>query len=599
MKNKYPISAGKKFVYTKEDKKNASIKELKNFGKYYSKFKGLFVWCGVLLVLIGVLSIIGPIITANLIACFTEDNFSVNIVLNYAILIFGLGLISEIINYLLNRFWNFIANNSNYYLTYDLTKRLNSISQSCFDSAESGTFTTRMYGDVQTVCSVPLEIMNYVTECLTQIGFVTYTFSLNVYIGAFMFVYVAAAIGVEFFRINVRQRNHKFIKKLSEHENSFRNENLRGMKDIRGVNATENVINKALEINQNKLSYEYQSQVTMNGLGRLRGTLNTILNLLFILLCVYLFASGQMLLATFVVVFNYRGRILNFANYAVRLKEYFSQCTLSAQRLNEIFDEQKYPTEKFGNVELENINGLLEFKNVTFGYNQNDLVLKNINLKIEPNTITSLVGLSGAGKSTIVSLIDRLYDLNENCGEICLDGVNIKELTKDSLRNNICSISQSPYIYNMTVAENLRLAKSDATDEELIDALVKANIYDYIDSLPNKLDSKLGENGIKLSGGQKQRVAIARAILRNSKIILFDEATSALDNKNQSIIKQTIKELSKTHTIIMVAHRLSTVVDSDNIVFIKDGAVFNQGKHQYLMENCKEYYNLYIEEETD
>jgi ATP-binding cassette subfamily B protein len=149
----------------------------------------------------------------------------------------------------------------------------------------------------------------------------------------------------------------------------------------------------------------------------------------------------------------------------------------------------------------------------------------------------------------------------------------------------------------MTVKENLRLAKETATDEEIELALKKANIYDYIISLPEGLNSKLGENGIKLSGGQRQRIAIARAILRDSKVLIFDEATSALDNKNQADIKQTISDLAKNHTIVTIAHRLTTVVDSDKIIFIKDGVVHAQGKHSELMESCKEYYDLYVEED--
>ena len=192
-----------------------------------------------------------------------------------------------------------------------------------------------------------------------------------------------------------------------------------------------------------------------------------------------------------------------------------------------------------------------------------------------------------------------MYDIKDGEGEILLDGTNIKELTRNSLRTNICCITQSPYIYNMTVRENLLLAKTDATEEEIISALKDANIYDFIEKLEKGLDSTLGENGVKLSGGQKQRIAIARAILKNSKVIMFDEATSALDNINQAEIKKTISYLAKEHTVVVIAHRLSTIVDADNIIFIKDGNVFAQGKHKDLIKTCQDYKNLYIEEETD
>ncbi|MDY2696009.1 MAG: ABC transporter ATP-binding protein, partial [Eubacteriales bacterium] len=304
-------------------------------------------------------------------------------------------------------------------------------------------------------------------------------------------------------------------------------------------------------------------------------------------------------IAMFIIAYNYKGRINNFANIIVRAKSYMSECLFAAQHLNEIFDESKYPIEHFGDKTLTDVKGIIEFKNVSFGYNEGSNVLNNINLTFSPNKVSAIVGLSGAGKSTIVSLINRLYDIKDGEGEILLDGTNIKELTRNSLRTNICCITQNPYIYNMTVRENLLLAKTDATEEEIISALKDSNIYDFIEKLEKGLDSTLGENGVKLSGGQKQRIAIARAILKNSKVIIFDEATSALDNINQAEIKKTIAYLAKEHTVVVVAHRLSTIVDADNIIFIKDGNVFVQGKHKDLIKTCQDYKNLYIEEEID
>ena len=263
--------------------------------------------------------------------------------------------------------------------------------------------------------------------------------------------------------------------------------------------------------------------------------------------------------------------------------------------IGKIFQETIYPI-----LNLPVIRRILTASaNVSFGYNDKVKVLNNVNITFNPNKVSAIVGLSGAGKSTIVSLINRLYDIKDGDGEILLDGTNIKELTRDSLRNNVCCITQSPYIYNMTIRENLLLAKQDATDDEIVCALKEANIYQFIESLEKGLDSILGENGIMLSGGQKQRIAIARAILKNSKVIMFDEATSALDNINQAEIKKTISYLSKEHTIVVIAHRLSTIVDADNIIFIKDGNVFAQGTHKNLIKTCKDYKNLYIEEETD
>lgn len=500
MKQSLPIKSQKKFVYTKEEKKKASIKELKPYFKYYKKFKGNFIFIAVLLIISTVFSILIPIYSGYLIASFTEK-FVWETTMRHALFVFVFILTLNIIDFLINRIWALISINSSYFITNDFTKKLNLITLKSFDQAESGTFTTRMYGDIDTVATVPLRLMTYSTNLIGNITFVAYIFSINPWLGLFMFAYVLIYLFLQFQRINKRQKNQKIIRKYSETENSLRNENLRGMKDIRCINATDTLIKKSMDVSKEKLIYSYSSSRQIQKISLVRQIISTVLDFLFIALCVYLIVNKQLFIAGFMIAYNYRGKIKNFASYIVTVKDYLSECSLAAQKLNEIFDESKYPFEKFGEKTLQNVNGLIEFKNVTFGYDEKT-VLKNVNLTILPNRVTSFVGLSGAGKSTIVSLISRLYNIEEGNGEICLDGINIKELDKDSLRNSVCTISQSPYIFNMTVRENMRLAKEDATDEEIISALKKAEIYDYIDSKPNKLDSILGENGIMLSGGQ-------------------------------------------------------------------------------------------------
>ena len=191
-----------------------------------------------------------------------------------------------------------------------------------------------------------------------------------------------------------------------------------------------------------------------------------------------------------------------------------------------------------------------------------------------------------------------MYPIEEkrNSG-IFIDGNNINDLTKESLRSNITVVPQNPYIFNLTIKENLQIVKKEATMEEIVDVCKKAQIYDFIISKEKGFDSIVGENGIVLSGGQKQRLAIARALLKNSKIILLDEATSSLDNESQAKIKKVIKTLSKTHTILVVAHRLSTVVDCDKILYLENNKIVNEGTHEYLMKNVEGYRQLYMEEE--
>ena len=212
-------------------------------------------------------------------------------------------------------------------------------------------------------------------------------------------------------------------------------------------------------------------------------------------------------------------------------------------------------------------------------------------MQLLPNKKIAIVGKSGQGKSTIFNLLMRYFDTST--GKILINDVNIKDLTEENLRKNISIIRQDPFLFNQSIIDNFKIVKNDATLEEIRNVCKKAYIDDYIMSLPKKYNTIIGEGGINLSGGQKQRIAIARTLLKNAKVILFDEATSALDNESQEYIKKTIDDLVTTHTIIIVAHRLSTIIDSDIIYLIQNGKVVASGKHQSLMKKSAIYKKLY------
>ena len=217
-----------------------------------------------------------------------------------------------------------------------------------------------------------------------------------------------------------------------------------------------------------------------------------------------------------------------------------------------------------------------------------------MNFNIKPNEKVAFVGKSGAGKTTLFSLLTKLYDIDS--GSILLDGYNLNDLSKGSIRNNISLITQNPYIFNFTIKENFTAVKENATMKEIREACKLARIDDYIMSLPNKYNTKLGENGVILSGGQKQRIAIARALLLKTEIILFDEATSALDNETQKEITKAINNMQGEYTILIVAHRLSTIIDCDRIFIVDDGKIIGEGTHEELIKNNQFYKDLYLQE---
>ena len=257
-----------------------------------------------------------------------------------------------------------------------------------------------------------------------------------------------------------------------------------------------------------------------------------------------------------------------------------------------------YADEKFGNKELHNIKGKIEFQNVKFHYRENEEdTLKGLSLTFLPHKKLAVVGRSGNGKSTIFNLLLRYFDVSE--GKILIDGIPIEELSEQSLRESISIIRQSPFLFNLSILDNFRLVKEDVTLDSVRQVCKDAYIDDYIMSLPDGYDTIIGEGGINLSGGQKQRIAIARTLLLETKIILFDEATSALDNESQEYIKKTIDELVKTHTVIIVAHRLSTIVDADIIHVIDKGRLAGKGTHEELLNNNQVYRSLYLTENAN
>lgn len=252
----------------------------------------------------------------------------------------------------------------------------------------------------------------------------------------------------------------------------------------------------------------------------------------------------------------------------------------SAQRIFEVIDRKTDVPESHSPISIENLKGNVELRNVTFSYEPNRPVLKNVSLSVESGEMVGLVGHSGAGKSTITNLITRLYDVSD--GEVLIDGVNVKELSFDTLRSNIGMVLQETYLFTGSIAENIAYGKPSASRDEIIDAAKKAYAHDFIMNLPDGYDTLIGKNGMDLSGGEKQRISIARAILMNPPILIFDEATSSLDTKTEQQIQKAMQLLVKDRTTIAIAHRFSTLKNADRLIVVEEGCVVEEGTHEEL-----------------
>jgi ABC-type multidrug transport system fused ATPase/permease subunit len=388
------------------------------------------------------------------------------------------------------------------------------------------------------------------------------------------------------------------VRAASETQYGFVGEMIRGHRDIKLLHCEESFLGRLNQSITNTLDQILQMRVKSMRFILIRTQFGGWSDFLFMLLLAALLVQGTLEPAKLLVLFNYNSNMSGGCARSVSdIMNTLYQLSLSTERIYQMMNSSDFAKESFGEVSLPRVSGELEFKDVGFSYSHEGEqvnVLSHLDLKIHAGESVAFVGRSGCGKSTILSLMTRLYDPQE--GEILFDGIPLKDLSQDTLRGNMTMVSQSPYIFNMSVRDNLRAVCSDLTDDEMFRVCRIACIHDDVMAFPQGYDTVVGEGGVTLSGGQKQRLALARSILRNRPVLLLDEATSALDNETQAKIHEAISSLRGKNTLIMVAHRLSTVINCDRLFLIQNGRVAAEGSHEQLLQNCEDYRRLYTSE---
>lgn len=483
-------------------------------------------------------------------------------------------------------------------VSMDLYKKIDCLPAKAFEDIGVGEFINRLYNDPDRVMELLAKLIKLICKALVVVAILILAFSISWVIGLEIVIFgiVMGYISTKYFpKIKKTQEQ---IKKQSDAYVKTATENITGIREIKSLGIKKN-IEKSINGRLNALFTDTKKiknhEVWYYGFNNLA---YFTLQFVILLTCGYFFIQGKITYATFIMMEMYIWRIDEVVESISEFGVSYNKVTVSLKRIDEIIYNRLYEDEHFGKKTLVNNAGVIEFKNVKFKYSEDeDYTLNGLNLKVVPNKKIAIVGKSGNGKSTIFNLLLRYFD--STTGEILIDGINIKDLTEKSLRENISIIRQAPFLFNLTILENFKLVKPNVTLKEVRKYCKEAYIDDYIMSLPNKYNTVIGEGGINLSCGQKQRLAIARTLLLNTKIILFDEATSALDNESQEYIKKTINNLVKDHTIIIVAHRLSTIVDADIINIIDKGKLESSGTHEELLKTSKVYKNLYANETSN
>lgn len=459
------------------------------------------------------------------------------------------------------------------------------------DELSTGAIIERINSDCNNMAEIIPNLVDNLIGILSNIGILLAIFIIN----KILFVYLlSGAIIIFIFKnmsIKYMYEYEKRSRKQRDKVTSFITELVKGIRDIKVLNANTSFINETEKRILEHDKIVYTGRKVQNGYSFLTEVIYSLINFIFIVLSIVLIKNNYLSLPGFIALFYYIERIYSMFNFYTHLQEDFKDFDLSCKRVFEVIEGNTFEKERFGSKEIKKIKGNFEFRNVNFAYKEKVPVLKDVSFKVKANTTVAFVGKSGAGKTTIFGLLAKLYEANS--GDILIDNININDLTEKAIRSNMTIINQSPYIFNMSIYDNMKLVSPKASKKDIINACKAACLDDFIESLPDKYDTVVGEGGILLSGGQKQRLAIARALVQKTKIILFDEATSALDNETQKSIQDAINNMQGDFTILIIAHRFSTVINSDKIIYIDDGKIIAEGTHDELLKICKGYKKLY------
>ena len=570
------------------------MKDLKNFKiiiKYLKKEKVRVI----LYILLSIIINIVPL-TTSIFWAYTVDNLTTNQEVNFLIFL-ALFSLSNILSWsiiytlqelLYNRLEKIFIKNGQ----IELYNKILNLPAIAFEDMGVGELTNRLNNDLEKIISLLKRIVDLSSKLITALVILIYSFYISIIVGIEfivlgIFMYILANNyypKIKKIQEEISKETDILSKNATEDINGIREIKALGIKKIansRMQKIIENINNKQITISRNENIYFGINNIVYF-------TIEFIIFLTLGLLVLNGNIDIKLFLVVQTLIWRFESVIENLSDFGVN----YNKIVVSLKRIDQLINNRLYKDEKFGTKEINDEKINITFENVVFKYRkEEDNVLNGLTMNLQPNKKIAIVGKSGQGKSTIFNLLMRYFDTS--IGKIKINDTDIKELTEESLRKNISIIRQNPYLFNQSILENFKMVKPNATLEEIRNVCKKAYIDDYIMSLPKKYNTIIGEGGINLSGGQKQRVAIARTLLKNSKVILFDEATSALDNESQEYIKKTIDDLVSTHTIIIVAHRLSTIMDSDIIYLIDKGKVSASGNHKELMKKSPLYNKLY------
>ncbi len=564
---------------------------IKEFVKYYKPYKKLFFMDLLAALLFAICNLVYPMITRDIMN-EVVPNKDLRMLVIFGFTLLFIFIIKAFLNHFMQYWGHVVGVRMQADMRSEVFTHLQKLPNSYFDNHKTGVTMSRIINDLMDIS----ELAHHGPEDLfiSIVMFIgSFIILLNINIPLTIIIFAILPFVIIFAARQRKRMQNAFMEtRVTTGEVNATLEN-----SIAGMKVTKSFCNEEEELNKfNDRNNIFKSarQTAYRVMADYFSGMNLFMDLLELVALVaggYFTYLGEINLGDFAAYILYVKMFIEPIKKLINFTEQYQNGMTGFERFMEIIEEDMEKEAK-NPVELKNVRGNIEIDNVSFTYEDKKQVLKNLDLSIEAGRTVALVGPSGGGKTTLCNLIPRFYDFEE--GDIRIDGKSIKNISLKSLRKNIGVVQQDVFLFTGTIKENILCAKPDASEEDIIAAAKKARIHDFIESLPEGYDTYIGERGVKLSGGQKQRISICRVFLKNPPIIILDEATSALDNVTEREIQKSLEELSKDRTNLVVAHRLSTIKNADEIVVLSDSGIVERGTHNELINNGGVYSKLHV-----
>ncbi len=564
---------------------------LKKFLNYYKNHWKLFTAELSCAVLMSGLDLIYPMFIQQLIDEHFPDR-NLNMMIRISVILLVIYVLRFIFQYIVHYWGHVVGIRMETDMRSDLFTHLQKLSFKFYDNNKVGYLMSRVINDLNNISELahhgPEDVL---ISSMLLLGSLVILINMHWQLALVTFALIPIMF---FFSKKLGEKMYhafKVIREKMAEVNTIVEDSLSGIRVVKSFTNEDYENEKFCEGNHN---YRRSREWAMKNMAQFHSGMNLFINLIRLSTLAaggYFIYNGSLTAGQMVAFLFYVDMFMNPIRRLVNFNEQLQRGMSGFSRFQELLEVDPEIVDRPEAEELENVEGLIKYEDVTFGYDNHEKVLTNVDIEIEPGKTVAFVGPSGAGKSTLTKLLPRFYEIDS--GRLSIDNIDIKNVTLKSLRRNIGIVQQDVFLFNGTVRENIAYGTTNASEQEIIEAAKKANAHDFILNLSEGYETDIGERGVKLSGGQKQRVSIARSFLKNPPILILDEATSSLDNRSEKVIQESLEKLAEGRTTLVIAHRLSTVINADQIIVLTEEGIVERGRHQELIKSGGEYAQLY------